>query len=359
MRVWHVHVSPRLAPVNGVVQSLHRLAAAQRAEGHDVTVFHGTERDPRHGPERGRAVTLATQLRRARAAHGAPDVLHLHEPFHPPHLVARALLRDVPVVVTLHGALAPASLRRSRLRKAAYGTLVERAALGRADRVIAHSPGEAETVRAYARREPVVELIPNAADPDLLDGPGWTGSEGRTAEDHLPRLVTLSRWDVRHKGLDRLAAVARRLPEVGVRLHGLPCGNDPEQLDLLLATAPPNLAFLPPVTGEAKRDALLGADAFVLLSRWEGQAMALVEALALGVPCLVSPEVADTLDAPDAVAVLPRAPEHAAAEVRRLLADRDGLADLGRRGRRWAAGTATPSRVAALVTAAYASGARA
>lgn len=353
MRVWHVHVSPRLAPVNGVVQSVDRLAAAQRAAGLDVQVFHGTETDPRLQATPGRASILARHLRQAAAEDGAPDVLHLHEPFHPPHLVARALLRDVPVVVTVHGALAPASLRRGRLPKAAYGALVERAGLGRAARVIAHSEGEAAQVRAYARRSPAVELVPNASDPALLADPGWTGGDGGDGRDGTGRLVCLSRWDVRHKGLDRVARLAALLPEVDVRLHGLPCGNDPEQLELLMATAPSNVAFVPPVTGSVKRDTLVGADAFLLLSRWEGQAMALVEAMALGVPCLVSAEVAETLDAPGALGVLPRPPEQAATEVRRLLGDRDALATLGRRGRTWARGTATPARVAARTLAVY------
>lgn len=347
MRVWHVHVSARLAPVNGVVQSIDRLAAAQRALGLDVHVFHGSVVDPRTEPVRGRGTVLARQLRDAARRDGPPDVIHLHEPFHPPHLVVPTLFRSVPRVLTVHGALAPASLRRGRLQKMVYGALVERAAVGRVAGVIAHSEGEADEARAYARRAPVVTLVPNAADPDLLADAGWDGGDG------AGRLVCLSRWDVRHKGLDRVAAMARHAPEVDVRLHGLPCGNDPEQLDLLMATAPENVSFAPPVTGGDKRRALLGADAFVLLSRWEGQAMALVEAMALGVPCLVSAEVAGTLDAPGALAVLPRSPEQAAAEVRRLLADREALAALGRRARRWASESATPERVAALTHEAY------
>lgn len=348
MRVWHVHVSPRLAPVNGVVQSIDRLAAAQRQLGLDVRVFHGTDVDPRREPAVGRVSVLARQIREAKGEDGAPDVVHLHEPFHPPHLAVRALLRDVPWVVTLHGALAAPSLRRARVRKLAYGAAFERAALGRAGGVIALSEGEAARARSYAWRSPRVRLVPNAADPELLADPGWDG--GTSAGG---RLIYLGRWDVRHKGLDRLAALAARAPEVDVRIHGLPCGNEPEQLALLRATAPGNVAFLAPVTGTAKRDALVAADAFVLLSRWEGQAMALLEAMALGVPCLVSAEVAETLDAPDALAVLPASPDRASVEVRRLLDDRDALAALGRRARRWAAHTATPARVAAATLDAY------
>lgn len=337
MRIWHVHASPRLGPVNGVVQAITLLAAAQRAHGHTVEIVYGTDDDPRQGP----AVGTAAGLRRRRLAGPVPDVVHLHELFRPPHLALVPLLGRVPFVLSTHGATAPENLARYRLKKAVYGRLIERRFVRRAGAVVALTPVEKRQVEAWLPGGPPVRVVPNVADPQLLAAPPW--EPGPSSE-----LVCLARWDVRHKGLDRLAQLAAH--GVDVTVHGAPCGNEPRLLATLQATAPPNLRFAPMVSGPDKAAALRAAAGFVLLSRWEGLAMALLEALALGVPCFVSSEVAETLGHSAPVVVLPDDPAAAAVVVKDHLAD----VDLAAAGRHWAEQNASPAAVASAMDRVYA-----
>jgi glycosyltransferase involved in cell wall biosynthesis len=281
---------------------------------------------------------------------GPPDVVHVHELFRPPHLALRSVLASTPYVVSTHGATAAPNLARYRLRKEVYGRLVERRSVGRSSALVALTGAEAADLRRWLPETPLVRTIPNAADPDLLGAAPWSPpGSGR------PTLISLSRWDVRHKGLDRMAALATLLPEVTFRVHGGPCGNEEDRLEALRAQAGPNLELAPPVVGAERTQALRRAHGFVLLSRWEGLSMALLEAMALGMACFVSEEVAETVDDRSTCIVVPADAAAAADVVAAALADRQRLAAVGAAARGWVLQHAAPEVVARASASLYAS----
>lgn len=342
MRVWHVYLVAGMQPVNGVVTVVGQLCEGLLAAGVEPRLFvlaAGPGAVPVPAGVAG-AVDAHANLpavdrrwRRLLAAGERPDVVHLHEVNRPPHrlLAARLTRLGVPWVTTTHSGLSPGSLARDRWKKVPYGLLVERRFLRRSRRVIALNPVEAGDVVAYLRgTAPPVTVIPNAAPPALLDEATWAPPPGRAR----PLVATLCRYDVVQKGLDRLAAIAAALPEADVAVFGMQDRNAPQLTERLRAGAPSNFSLRPPVFGAAKVELLRRLDLFVQPSRWEGLAAALIEALALGVPCAVSREVAATLDvgSRDLGLVLDDDPARAADQVRRALADAGRRRAWGRAG---------------------------
>lgn len=124
----------------------------------------------------------------------------------------------------------------------------------------------------------------------------WTGNGGY--------LAWLGRYDMDHKGLDillRAMALIGPSNRPSLVLHGRDDMHSREEVEHLSTTLGLNGAVqvLGPVTGEAKHDFLSRADGFVLPSRWECHSTALLENLAMGVPCLVSSgaHISDSLEA--------------------------------------------------------------
>jgi glycosyltransferase involved in cell wall biosynthesis len=280
MQVWHLNLTRAELRVDGIPAAVRRLAAAQTDAGADVKVFSRVNLQTLVGIHDGLA-----------GARSRPDVVHFHSVFRPFHaVVAKRLIRaDVPYVVSPHSGYAPESLARRGGLKRVGARLVERRFVERAAAASCLTEVELDDLVYFSPRFRGQTLVA----PNPLDGSGgvppWRPAPGR------PTSVTLARYDVRQKGLDRLAEVARNCPEVDFVVYGEQDKNERALTDRVRRAAPPNFSLRPPVFGPDKERVLAGATMFALLSRWEGLSMSLAEALATGVPCAVSRYVGRTL----------------------------------------------------------------
>jgi len=155
-------------------------------------------------------------------------------------------------------------------------------------------------------------------------------------------LVFLGRLDVRVKGLDLLVQAFSRLPSDRARL--LLVGPDwnggkamLEQLAERLGCRD-RIRFTGPVYGDQKWSLLQMADLFVSPSRWDAFNIALVEAMAAGLPVVTSSKVnlAPDLREADAALLAPPAAEPLAQAITTLAADAERRRALGSRGKAWA-----------------------
>jgi glycosyltransferase involved in cell wall biosynthesis len=378
LSIWHVNVGNHAGMVDGVAVAATQLARHQAEHGHEVHLVVGA--DPAvHDQVRQAAgphveLTLVSTPRQALKAtsrmladpEARPDVVHLHSVFRPVHRIvaARARRLGIPVVLSPHCGLAPDLLRRDRLRKWLYGELVERRFFRSVNGVHALQLVERHDVESYCRTARLVAIIPNPVDPALVQAEPWhglrDGIDGAAArrrrpsdeitdprDERRPQAVLLCRYDVYQKGLDRLDAIARLLPEVDFRVYGHPDRNAPERAAALVAAAPDNLRFESPVYGDEKLKVLREADVFLQPSRVEGLSVALIEAMALGVPCAVSSYVGHSLDMDrqGTGLVLDDMPVRAAAQLAALVRDPRRQAELGHAARLYAAHELDPERV--------------
>ncbi|MGH9223135.1 MAG: glycosyltransferase [Acidimicrobiales bacterium] len=345
MRIWHLNLTRTDLRVDGIAVAIRSLARAQEEAGADTVVFGGG------------AATVDVVTSRLEDEGERPDIVHFHSVFRPLHaLVARRLDKaGVPYVVSPHSGYAAESLARRRTLKRTYASVVERRFVAGAAGASCLTPVEESDLRAFAPRfDGGAVVVPNPVGVRPVDrkpaGPAWPERNGPPT-----RLVTLCRYDVRQKGLDRLADMARHLPEADFIVYGEQDKNEAGLTERVRRGAPPNFCLKPSVFGADKEQVLAEATLFVLASRWEGLSMSLAEALSRGVPCAVSQYVARTLPfAREGLGlVLNDEPADAARQLHAALADRSYPARWSAAGAAYAARNFAPSTVAERSLAAY------
>ncbi|HEY8581907.1 MAG TPA: glycosyltransferase family 4 protein, partial [Capillimicrobium sp.] len=254
-------------------------------------------------------------LRRARAA----DLVDVHGDL--PSMLALPMLRQGPSLWTTHG------LHFSRRSHGARGTAVARwlaAASRAADVVVCTSEVERGEVQAMLgagggdRGAARLEVVHNAVDP-----PSPVDRAAVRAE------LGLGERDVAVLYLGQLEA--RKDPLVAVRATvGLPgavalVAGDGPQRDELAAAGARMLGFR-----DDPERVLAAADVFVMPSRHEGLSFAVLEAMAAGLPCVVSDGPGNPEAVGDAGVVFAAGDEAALrAELARLAADPAQRARLG------------------------------
>lgn len=293
-------------PWSGTLTVIVNLAASLAGLGHDVEVWHlgdwshsdfdahtalladsgVTRREFR--PGNGLRGSTGTVAREARSQD--IQIVHLHGAFNTTNAaVARAL--TTPFVFSPHSGYDPISLDRSKLKKRAYKGALEMPMLRRAALVVALTEHERDDVIAYGARTPCV-VIPNGVAPPLpVDTGAFRKSIGIEERDHLALFV--GRLDVARKGLDVLLEGVEDAPSWHLALVGPDERDGLRRIRAEIASRRlgRRVHLCGPRFGLRLHEALASCDTFVLLSRWEGMPMALLEALSHGTPALVSPAV--------------------------------------------------------------------
>jgi glycosyltransferase involved in cell wall biosynthesis len=228
------------------------------------------------------------------------DVIHIHGVFSYVTMAAsRAAARhEVPVVISPHGMLSPYSLRRSRVRKSVYWHAIEQRSLCSARFLHATSSEE--------QRE-LTELLPTVPSICItlgLDDAVWTvpRTPGRFREKYgIPRdrplLLFLSRLHSK-KGLVQLLlpALAELPDEVMLAVVGGDDANDsgygPLARNMTVSLGlKDRVIFTGPLYSPDKWAAYDDADLYVLPSFHENFGITAMEAMARGVPSILSREV--------------------------------------------------------------------
>jgi len=274
------------------------------------------------------------------------DAVHIHSLYQFPSTVAAYYCRryGVPYVVIPHGALDPFLFRRHRARKWLYEVAFERRNLREAAAVQFTSEEEKILAATHALRlRPAVATL----GVDLDDSPRPT-ARGVLA-DRWPEtigkrvLLYLGRINFK-KGLDLLAQafgrIARELTDVHLLIAGPDSDGYAAKVRLWLSEQGvlDRTTFTGMVEGEAKAEALAESAMFVLPSYTENFGIAVVEAMAAGLPVVISNRVniwREIATARAGLVVNTDAGEVADA-MRALLASPEHAAEMGRNGERLA-----------------------
>jgi glycosyltransferase involved in cell wall biosynthesis len=167
--------------------------------------------------------------------------------------------------------------------------------LERASLLVALTDAELHDLRRFGATAPA-EVIPNGVEPPTDD----LDADAFRRELALPReallAVFVGRLDVHRKGLDVLVRGIADAPRWHLALVG-PRFRDVDRLERIVAelSLGDRVHFVRERHGRNLQQTVYGADVFALTSRWEGMPMALLEALALARPAVVSSAVEQTI----------------------------------------------------------------
>lgn len=305
-----LHVAP-LAHygASGFVFSILGLAKAQAAQGHRVGLLCSTppglapEQLPPgvfllSGPVRRHLNPWSLSrrwLRRIEREFGAPDLVNFHGTYIPFQIALGKLLTraSIPYVHTSRGDLKRVAQNIKPLKKRIANRLFVRRYLAQAAAVHALTREEAAEIAAFA---PSLELFvnPNGIDDELIRMPVPAPPErGRTLV-----LGFVGRVDIYIKGIDLLLSALKELQEVApereVRLvvtGPFYTSEDEREFRRLVSRLkrPEMVTYTGALFGPDKFRVLSSCDVFACTSRSEGMPMAVIEAMALGKPCLITP----------------------------------------------------------------------
>jgi glycosyltransferase involved in cell wall biosynthesis len=298
------------------------------------------------------AELVAQVRRRARRA----DVVHLHGLWTWPVLAtARVCEEDgVPYVLSPRGSLDPWALRQKSWKKRAYTFFVERHTLRHAALLHFTSADEQRSAPAEFRYQ-AYAVIPNCLDLD-----GLLALERGDSSLGDGEILVLGRIHPM-KGFDLLIPALKRLADRGHFARLLVAGNDEggyrrvvEELVAKHGLAG-RVRFLGEVEDAEKEAAFRGAALLAAPSYRENFGNAVAEAMAAGLPVVVSERVGIAEDIAEAGAgvVVPLDPAALADAVGGLLLDPAARAAMGERGRRLVRERYTGPAVAAATLAAY------
>ena len=276
------------------------------------------------------------------------DVVHLHSVFLWPTWVAGRIAEryGIPYVVSPHGMLVMQLIhRKSRLLKMAWMRLVERHTLASASAVHVTTDEELRELRRFDFDLPAVWEVPNGVDGPKLDSIG--NADDFTCDKRFALFLGRINWK---KGLDRLIEAWKYIPDATLLI----AGNDEEsyQRDLERLAAKIGVAerirFVGMVQGDSKWRLFRDAELFVLPSLSENFGISVLEAMSMGCPVVVTPEVglAEAIAKFDAGLVVEGDVVSLGREIGLLLRDSDRRRRMGANGRRLAASRYSWNRVA-------------
>jgi glycosyltransferase involved in cell wall biosynthesis len=264
-------------------------------------------------------------------------------------------VRGKPYIIFSHGSLNAHGLRaRSRARKLCYLKLLEQKNFAKALFAAYHSAEEMDTSYRFGR----CRVVPNGIDPQVFQElPKMNYFRQQHKLEKAMIYLFLGRIDA-GKGLDLLLPAFKKLLQVSGDSHLVLAGANErgcaEQVrhlaeELGLAS---RLTMTGLITGQDKLAALQDADVFVLPSRSEGLSIAMLEAMYMGLPVVVTDRVGlwREVEKNRCGLVVPYDEDNLAGALRRMAAAPDRR-EMGQRGRQLVASGYTWDKIARHLTA--------
>jgi glycosyltransferase involved in cell wall biosynthesis len=358
-----LHVVPTYIPAyryGGPIYSVHGLCKALVLLGHDVSVFTtNVDGDNDSDVPLGQPVDIDGvkvsyfPSKRLRRLYWSPpmktslekqipnsDIVHLHSIFlWPTWAAARSARRmGTPYIIAPRGMLVKELVaRKSHFAKSLWISLIERNNLEHAAAIHVTTENEKEEARKFGFTLPAVSTVPNGVDvEELRKCPINIAPSISDIIQKKPFILYLGRINWK-KGIDRLIPALSHVPDVPLVIAGNDEENYRPEIETIATShgVSDRITFTGFVYGDDKAALLQNASVLVLPSYSENFGNVVLEAMAVGCPVVVTPEVgvADLVQSSGAGMVIIGSPETMGRGLQQMLSDPQRRKRMGERGR--------------------------
>lgn len=283
------------------------------------------------------------------------DLIHIHGLWNYTGYTAACTAQqyNIPYILSLHGALLKPALQRYTLRKYIYLMTIQKPILCSASAI--HYLTNQEKIEAIAQKiEAPSFILPNGVNPNIYNmisntdpvdflsqNPSLTGKRiilfmGRLVFEKSPDIL-----------VGDFLTIAQRFPNVVLLMAG-PHGRDKMRIKIetmlrkMSSDIQERVIFTGPLSGYEWRAAYASAEIFVLPSRGEGFCLALLEAMTVELPVVVSArdddsnEIYSLIKNENAGIIVPQKKEALTEAIIYLLSNKQRAKQMAQNGRRLA-----------------------
>jgi len=313
MKILHIGpIDPNTA--FGVSASILGLSKAQSSLGHSVALLpsvspvskEALSKDvfliPNLNPRHYNPWKLSNDwINTIKADFGIPDIINFHDTFIPFHSAFGRICErmGLPYIITPQGGLTHLALSVKPIKKKLGNILFMSHFVKSAKALFATSNNEAnDMMKSYQNSK--IFILPNGIDEELLSLESKVNPRNLGEFSNEGDLIIgfLGRLDVYHKGIDLLLLAIKSLQDRGygekiklVMIGPFHTNTDKSTIKSLLNSLKysDKVMIVGPVYGEDKWEWFKTFDVFIHTSRFEGLPVAVLEAMAFGKPCIVTP----------------------------------------------------------------------
>jgi glycosyltransferase involved in cell wall biosynthesis len=232
---------------------------------------------------------------------GTPDIINFHDTYIPFHSAFGRICEraDIPYVITPQGGLTHLAQNVKPIKKKIGNILFMDHFVKNAKALFATSQNEADDMMEYYPNSEIF-ILPNGIDEELLYLEPKMNKKNLKEFCNEDDLIVgfIGRLDVYHKGIDLLLLTIKSLQEKGygdniklVMVGPFYTEADKNEIESLVNSLkyPDKVMIVGPAYGDDKWEWLKTFDVFIHTSRFEGLPVAVLEAMAFGKPCIVTP----------------------------------------------------------------------